>query len=77
MGVAHGENKRLTGKIRIDVVCQFLGHDLVERYGDDLLVEFFNIKANFVGRSRKIDLAGTRIDQLDLFTLFELDSGLC
>ena len=53
------------------MLCQFLGHDLIERLGDDLLVELLDLEPNLVGRVGEIDLTGARVEQFKLFVLGE------
>ena len=50
---------------------QLLGDDAVEGDRDDLLVELLDLEADFVGRVGEIDLAGPRVEQLELLALLE------
>ena len=58
VGVGGGEDQRLAGKGRVDVVRQFLGDHTIELRRDHLLVELLDLEADFVGRMGEIDFAG-------------------
>lgn len=73
VGIGRGENQRLARKGRIDVVRQFLSDHAIELGGYNLLVELFNLEADFVGRMGKVDFAGPRIQQVQLFVFLKDD----
>jgi hypothetical protein len=74
--IAHSENQRFAGQVRVNVSRQFVRYDPVKRLRDDILVELIHFETDFVGRRGEVYHPGTRIDQLNLFALLELDTGL-
>ena len=76
MGVGGGKEQGLARQVRIDVLCQLLGHDPVEVDRHDLLIEGIDLEVDLVRNMGQVDLAGSGIEQLDLLALAEMNPGL-
>ena len=66
----------LPRRVGRDFARQRLGDDAVEFARVDPLVELVDFEIDLVGRREQVDLAGARVENLDLLAGFEGDAGL-
>src|SRR5260221_9225946 len=61
VGIADSENQGFAGKVGVHVAGQLFRYGVVERNGDNSLVEFINLEFDLVRGVSEIDLAGAGV----------------